>query len=77
MRQTTVNIRDVRNLNDIILLQAGWVYDINFTPALEEIGKRNYTGLLKSALPAMPELEEIFDGLASFMERRLQSETKT
>jgi hypothetical protein len=77
MRQTTVNIRDVRNLNDIKLLQAGWVYDINFTPALEEIGKRNYTGLLKSALPAMPELEEIFDALASFMERRLQSETKT
>jgi hypothetical protein len=77
MRQEIVNIRDVRNLNDIKLLQAGWVYDINFIPALEEIAKRNYTCLLKSALPAMPEVEEIFDAVSSFIDNRLQSEITT
>jgi len=74
MRQEIVNIRDVRNLNDIKLLQAGWVYDINFLPALEEIKKRNYTGLLKSALPSMPEVDEIFDAVETFMDKRLLSQ---
>jgi len=73
MKREIVNIKDVRNLNDIKLLQTGWVYDINFTPALEEIKKRNYTNLLKSALPAMPEIEEIFHTAESFMEQRLHS----
>jgi len=74
MKQEIVNIKNVRNLNDIKLLQAGWVYDINFTPALKEIRQRNYTDLLKSALPAIPEIEEIFETVNSFMMKRLQSQ---
>ena len=35
-----VEARHIRNLNDFKLLQIGWVFDINFAPALEQVRDR-------------------------------------
>ena len=55
-----VNMKDLKNLNDFKLLQAGWIFDINFEPSLEIIKERRYLEKIEAALPDLPETNEIF-----------------
>jgi len=50
-------------VNGIKLLQAGWVYDINFKPTLYIIRERRYLEMIREALPESPEINEIFDSI--------------
>jgi putative nucleotidyltransferase with HDIG domain len=61
MNKNIVNIEYVKNLNDFKLLQAGWIFDINFQPALDAIKKRHYIELIREVLPESKEIDEIFD----------------
>ena len=56
-----VHMKNVRNLNDFKLLQAGWIFDINFKPSLELVKQRLYLEKIKAALPESQEIDEIFD----------------
>jgi putative nucleotidyltransferase with HDIG domain len=60
MNKTIVNIEHVKNLNDFKLLQAGWIFDINFQPTLDCIKKRRYIELIREVLPESNEVDEIF-----------------
>ena len=60
-----VNMKDVKNINDIKLLQAGWIYDINFKPTLDIIKDRHYLEMIREALPGTTEIDEIFDSIVS------------
>lgn len=53
----------VKNLNDMKLLQAGWIYDLNFRPTLEFVKERRYIELLREALPDTSEIRNIFDSI--------------
>jgi len=70
MNRQIVNMKDVRNINDIKLLQAGWIYDINFRPTFERIKNRQYIESLRDALPKMIEVRDIFDIIKSYIEDR-------
>jgi len=70
MDRQIVSMKDVRNINDIKLLQAGWVYDINFRPTFERIKNRQYIESLRDALPKMIEVTDIFDIIKSYIEDR-------
>ncbi|MFH2091079.1 MAG: HD domain-containing protein [Pseudomonadota bacterium] len=54
-----VDICHVRNLNDFKVLQIGWVFDINFKPALDAVIDRNYIGLICSVLPPSEKARKI------------------
>ena len=69
MNRQIVNMKHVRNINDIKLLQAGWVYDINYPPTFIQIKKRRYMDLLKEVLPDTDETKKIFDVIDSFIQR--------
>ncbi|HOO77505.1 MAG TPA: HD domain-containing protein [bacterium] len=56
------------NLNDFKLLQAGWVYGINFTPSLRAVRERGYLESIRAALPPSPRLDRIFGRLRSRLE---------
>ncbi len=56
----TVDIRLVRNLNDFKLLQAGWIFDINFKPTLAIIRENRYLEMIREVLPASGEIDDIF-----------------
>jgi len=56
---------DLTNLNDLKLLQMGWVYDVNFGPTFARIQERRYLGMIRDALPQLPAIEEVFS-LAEF-----------
>ena len=61
MDRRTVNIKDVKNLNDFKLLQAGWIFDINFQPTLDCIIKRRYIELIREVLPESIKIDEIYN----------------
>jgi hypothetical protein len=65
MNKSAVNIKDVKNLNDFKLLQAGWVFDINFQPTRDCIRKRRYLEMIREVLPKCKEIDEIFNILQS------------
>ncbi len=57
----SVLMKYVRNLNDFKLLQAGWVFDINFEASLETVKQRRYLEKIREALPESPEIDDIFE----------------
>lgn len=61
MNKTIVDITHIKNLNDIKLLQVGWIFDINFKPTLSYIKNRRYLELIRDVLPKSKEINEIFD----------------
>ncbi len=67
MMMSIVNIAHVTNLNDFKLLQAGWIFDINFQPTLDRIKKHRYIELIREVLPESKEIDEIFDLINSVL----------
>jgi len=61
MNSQVVDMKHVKNINDIKLLQAGWIYDINFKPTFECIKNRRYMESLRDALPKTTKITEIFN----------------
>jgi len=61
MNKQIVDMIYIKNLNDIKLLQAGWIYDINFKPTFECIKNRRYMESLRDALPKTTKITEIFN----------------
>jgi len=57
----TVDMKYVRNLNDIKLLQVGWIFDINFQPTIDSIIERRYLDLILGVLPKSKKMDEIFE----------------
>ena len=65
INKNIVNMKTIRNLNDYKLLQAGWVFDINFQPTLDCIKKRRYIELIRAVLPESRRIDEIFEVINS------------
>jgi hypothetical protein len=59
-------MKHVKNINDIKLLQAGWIYDINFKPTFYLIKEYRYLEMIREALPESPEIDQIFDIINSY-----------
>lgn len=51
LQNQMVNTADIRSLNDLKLLQIGWIYDVNFSRTFELIREKGYLDKLCSALP--------------------------
>lgn len=49
-RGERVNYADCRNLNDFKLLQAGWIFDINFPWTVREVARQNYVGRIRATV---------------------------
>lgn len=58
-----VQMTHINNLNDFRLLQAGWVYDLNFPWTRKLVQERGYLDELRTFLPDLPQVEEIFSTL--------------
>lgn len=50
-KQRFVQIKDVRTLNDLKLLQISWVFDLNFSPSFQAVLRRGYIEQIEAALP--------------------------
>jgi hypothetical protein len=64
----------LRNQNDFKLLQMGWVYDVNFVPALKAIRRRKYLEKLRAALPDAPGADAAYAKVADVLAQRIREE---
>ncbi len=67
-----VDARHIKNLNDFKLLQIGWVFDINFTPALQQVRDRGYVESICRTLPPSDRLAQIKKAVADRFDQDLQ-----
>jgi len=56
MENRTINYKDIKSINDMIIMMLGWVVDVNFVPVLKEIKKRK---LFEQMIAVLPDTEDI------------------
>ncbi|MDD3566474.1 MAG: hypothetical protein PHN90_12495, partial [Methanothrix sp.] len=65
---------DVKGLNDFKLLQASWIFDLNYWPALLAVRERGYLDRAREVLPRTEEVDRIIDLLRARLDERIRSE---
>jgi len=61
----------IKNLNDFKLLQAGWVFEVNFIPTIRLFKERGYLSMIEDSLPSDEGLGEIFQMIRVYIEQKL------
>ena len=69
LNRQIVNIQHVKNLNDLKLLQMGWIFDINFQPTMACIKKRRYIEMIRDVLPESKKIDNVYHLAVSEMIR--------
>ncbi len=69
-----VKLSGVKRLNDFKLLQASWIFDINYRPALVAVRDRGYLDTTREFLPRSEEVDRLIDHLKSRLEERIETE---
>jgi hypothetical protein len=65
------NYAELHTLNDMKLLQLGWVYDVNFTVTLKRIMQRGLLEKLVSFLPDMEDIKEAYEHVLVYVKNRI------
>jgi len=63
MNKRAVKTKNIHNLNDFKLLQAGWIFDINFQPSLDLVKEGRYLEKIRKALPESTEIDSLFKSI--------------
>jgi hypothetical protein len=61
----------LRTLNDMVLCQLGWVYDMNFAATLARLHERGLLQQLLGLLPAAPDIDRLRDKLLTYIDTRI------
>lgn len=69
-----VKLSGVKRLNDFKLLQASWVFDLNYWPTLVAARGRGYLEEARKFLPLTEDVDMIFTLLKSSLDRRIEAE---
>lgn len=72
-----IDFASMKNLNDFKLLQAGWVFDVNFLPTFKRLQDRNYLGILQKSLPETGQIRQIFNAIDRFIAKKLAAPSET
>ena len=70
MNQTIVDINQISSLNDLKLLQIGWIFDLNFRPAFKAVQSRRYLEMIFEALPPSKEIRLISNMVFAYLEKQ-------
>lgn len=74
MTGNLVDYSDLRTLNDMKLLQIGWVYNVNFTAALRRIKQRRFIETLFAFLPSSKDIEKIKEKIYAYIDFRIEQD---
>jgi len=72
MSEQAIDYTALQTLNDMILCQLGWVYDINFAPALRRIKEKAYLETLITFLPRTEEVARVREKVLTYTDSRLR-----
>jgi hypothetical protein len=67
-----VDYRKLNNWNDMKILQLGWVYDINFTPALVRVKQKEYLQKILKFLPEDEDILRLRGIIFEYMDKRIE-----
>ncbi len=70
MSREIVQAADIGSLNDFKLLQVGWVYDLNFTPAVERLVEKGYLDMIRVTLPDSITVRKIFAVVDAYLDEK-------
>jgi hypothetical protein len=65
----------VRTLNDMKLLQLGWIFDVNFPSTLKRIKERRFLETLLSFLPQTDDIQKAREKVFGYVDLRLAATT--
>lgn len=69
-----VDIKNIRNVNDVKLLQIGWVFDINFHSSFQSIQSRHYIEMIGDVLPQSKEVQTIMRMVQSYLSKQVEGD---
>jgi len=69
-----IDYNSLKTLNDIKLLQLGWVYDVNFTATLRRIKQRRFLEKLLDFLPKTQDIENVKEKIFAYIDFRIRQE---
>jgi len=67
----SIDYSELQTLNDLKLIQLGWVHDINFTPSLKRIKQRKFLEMLTDLLPDTPQIQQVKQNIFAYIEERI------
>lgn len=78
LNRKDVNYEDIRCLNDFKLLQAGWVFALNFVPTLNLVKQRGYLQIIRKNLPDDEKIDLVFKHIYNYISNKEnENETRT
>jgi len=63
-----INYKAIKTLDDMRLMQLGWVYDVNFKPTFEKIKERGYLVQVSEFLVKTPKTEKAIDAALRYVD---------
>ena len=72
LRGRLVDYSRLRTLNDMKLLQLGWVYDVNFTATLKRIRQRRFLEQIIDFLPRTEDIERVKAKIFEYVDSRIK-----
>ena len=72
LRGQLVDYSRLRTLNDMKLLQLGWVYDVNFTATLKRIRQRRFLEHIIDFLPRTEDIERVKAKIFEYVDSRIK-----
>ena len=73
---TVVKQKKLKTLNDLKLLMASWIYDINYVKSFQIIHENRYIEKIFSLLPETKDTRTIYSMLSGHIEKKLCTEVK-
>ena len=74
LRGELLDYGKLRTLNDMRLLQLGWVYDINFAATLKRIMRRRFLEMLLDFLPQTEDIKKVKEKIFAYVDFRIRQE---
>jgi len=64
-------VKSMHSLNDFKLIQAAWVFDLNFRHTFERVRDRGYLEIIRSTLPKTRRIDVLFEAIFAYVSMRL------
>ncbi|MCD4830534.1 MAG: HD domain-containing protein [Anaerohalosphaeraceae bacterium] len=71
MNNRTVHYKDLKTLDDMLIVQMGWITDINFVETLRQIKKRGYIEQMAALLPHTPEMKKLTAHILRYLDEKI------
>ena len=74
MHARLIDYHRLRTLNDMKLMQLGWVYDVNFTVTLKRIKQRGFLQTLAGFLPEVDDIKQLKEKIFAYVDSTIESQ---